>query len=277
VAGNAEWRRVVKKVVTVVQGPDAGRHRTRLGVERGRQDPVKGLTVAMTGNKPSVVLVSRDAVRRKMRLAVLALGTVLTFAAVGMVPTRAATESRAPVVRLSAAREFTGQVEKIDRVTNRVTVRHGDSLTTIQVQGETEHVDAMGGPVDPLNLQEGDWVQVLGQVREDGSLLGRRFKVFGSTPPGSRPDPALVRIEGTVKRPTYNLTRKVVVNGKDRSFTLVVPKDGQVIDIEPVSLHDLVKDDRIVAYGTWETPKRFVARRVLVNNDDGPLTTARSR
>jgi hypothetical protein len=172
-----------------------------------------------------------------------------------------------------------GTIFSIDRDRRAVRLRVGEGeYVTVEMHTHTAFRHDRGEVLTFADLRVGDVVAAIGEQRER-YFLADEVRLTSASPSeagSERPTaaaPASV-IEGTVRRPTRRITRKLGIHTAQENLDVDVPKDAVIIkEYKRISVHELASGDRVRLQGRWDDKKRFRAERIYVaGKEDGRYT-----
>jgi hypothetical protein len=184
-------------------------------------------------------------------------------------------EDRYPVDRSQDDRliDVAGTVSSLDPTRESFRLRSSRGLRTVEAFDETRWALDSGRRADFRDLHVGDDVRVRGEER-GGRIVADEVTLLG--PPlgwsrsAGRDDDRLegsqAVVVGTVRRPTYELDRRIRLRStQGEDLTVDVDSGAPIYKYDDrISVHELEQGDRIRVVGTWEGPDRIRARRIAV-------------
>lgn len=197
---------------------------------------------------------------------VLAALLVGSCAQASALPSGGSTPLRAPVV--PARVQLTGTVVDVDHEREILRVRTSQGTRVVELFDETEYLLSSGRSTRLSDLREDEEIRVLGEER-DGRLLARRIVVISPGQPGAQngaPDARMrTVIIGTIRTPTYLLSRKIKIRTTDGDVSVEVGRDTAITQYdERISVHELERGDRVQVAGIRTGVERLRAARIDV-------------
>lgn len=174
-----------------------------------------------------------------------------------------------------------GSISSIDRDRKAVRLRVAEGeYVTVEVHSRTAFRHDRGEALTFADLRVGDVVAAVGEQRER-FFLADELRVMSGTPeeaPARRTPEARAAdvIEGTVRKPTRTITRKLGIRTERENLSVEVPKDAVILkDDKRISVHELASGDRVRLQGRWDDQQRFRVERIAVaSKEDGSFPEA---
>jgi hypothetical protein len=168
--------------------------------------------------------------------------------------------------------DLTGTVASVDRDRQSLRLRTGSGLRSVELYDGTRLELESGDRAYMRDLRAGDPIRVQGEIHsgrivaDQVTLLERsadRYAEEDWSAPAYRARDVV--IYGTVRTPTYDVSRKVTVRTADGDITVVADPRIPITKYDyRASIHDLEKGDRVRVVGDWESSARLRARRIDV-------------
>ena len=175
-----------------------------------------------------------------------------------------------------------GTIFSIDRDRGAVRLRVAEGeYVTVEMHARTAFRHDRGEALTFADLRVGDVVAAVGEQRER-YFLADEVRVMAASPseaPSQRPTPtgAASVIEGTVRRPTRTITRKLGFRTQQENLTVDVPKDAVIIkEYKRISVHELASGDRSPPPGPLGRPEALPRRAHLRRRQGGRSIHRRS-
>ena len=196
-------------------------------------------------------------------------------------PDRAAPR-RADRPRTGQPVELSGTVASVDRGRQSVRLRARDGLRTLEFYDGTRLLFESGRRAAWRDVRAGDDLRVSG-VERNGRIVAERVTLRG--PAGARDpdgDTTLVSrqvvLVGTIRTPTYDVSRRIKVRTAEGDVTVEVPPRTPIYQYgDRASVHELDRGDRVRIVGEWVGENRLRASRIDAGPPPRPSKTSKPR
>jgi hypothetical protein len=179
--------------------------------------------------------------------------------------------------------ELTGAIVSVDREREALRVQTGRGERVVELFDETEYLVPTGRRPHLSDLRVGEEIRVRGEER-NGRVLAHQVAVLDretqTAPDTGQADVPADRgrgiITGTVRTPTYLVSRKLKVRTPNGDVTVEVSRGTPVVQYhERVSVHELQRGDRVRIAGVWAGEDRIRAERIDVDAQETPPVSTR--
>lgn len=171
--------------------------------------------------------------------------------------------------RGDAAVVLSGSVVSVDRDRQSLRLRTRRGVRTVELYDGTRLLDDAGRVARLRDFHAGDELQVRG-VDRNGRIVADRVTLLGPGPVDEAREEALaprdrVVLVGTVRTPTYDVSRKVKVRTTEGDITVAAdPRTPITAYGDRISIHELERGDRVRVAGEWTGSDRLQADRIDV-------------